>query len=176
MPKITIRPAGEGDIPAVVALYRQLDQALVDLQPEFFCVAPREDEFVRQAVKAADADYLLAEEDGAVVGFALVNYAGWTPEFSCVLPHRYACLADLVVDEAHRQQGIGSTLLGAAKRWARDRRLEYLELSVLSQNAPAIALYRKHGFQEAGRRKNYYQQPREDAIIMTREFEHHEAE
>ena len=176
MPKITIRPAGEGDIPAVVALYRQLDQALVDLQPEFFCVAPRGDEFVRQAVKAADADYLLAEEDGAVVGFALVNYAGWTPEFSCVLPHRYACLADLVVDEAHRQQGIGSTLLGAAKRWARDRRLEYLELSVLSQNAPAIALYRKHGFQEAGRRKNYYQQPREDAIIMTREFEHHETE
>ena len=45
-----------------------------------------------------------------------------------------------------------------------------------SFNAPAIALYRKHGFQEAGRRKNYYQQPREDAIIMTREFEHHEAE
>ena len=88
MPKITIRPAGEGDIPAVVALYRQLDQALVDLQPEFFCVAPRGDEFVRQAVKTADADYLLAEEDGAVVGFALVNYAGWTPEFSCVLPHR----------------------------------------------------------------------------------------
>ena len=71
-----------------------------------------------------------------MVGFALVNYAGWTPEFSCVLPHRYACLADLVVDEAHRQQGIGSTLLGAAKRWAQDRRLEYLELSVLSQNAP----------------------------------------
>ena len=129
----------------------QLDQALVDLQPEFFCVAPRGDEFVRQAVKAADADYLLAEEDGAVVGFALVNYAGWTPEFSCVLPHRYACLADLVVDEAHRQQGIGSTLLGAAKRWARDRRLEYLELSVLSQNAPAIALYESHDFVEATR-------------------------
>ena len=174
--KTVIRPAAEADIPAILALYRQLDSALVAMQPEFFCVAPREDEFVRQAVKAADADYLLAEEDGAVVGFALVNYAGWTPEFSCVLPHRYACLADLVVDEAHRQQGIGSTLLGAAKRWARDRRLEYLELSVLSQNAPAIALYRKHGFQEAGRRKNYYQQPREDAIIMTREFEHHEAE
>ena len=151
MPKITIRPAGEGDIPAVVALYRQLDQALVDLQPEFFCVAPRGDEFVRQAVKTANADYLLAEEDGAVVGFALVNYAGWTPEFSCVLPHRYACLADLVVDEAHRQQGIGSTLLGAAKRWARDRRLEYLELSVLSQNAPAIALYESHDFVEATR-------------------------
>ena len=38
-----------------------------------------------------------------------------------------------------------------AKRWARDRRLEYLELSVLSQNAPAIALYESHDFVEATR-------------------------
>ena len=151
MPKITIRPAGEKDIPAILALYCQLDQALVDLQPEFFCAAPREDAFVRQAVQANDADYLLAEADGAVVGFALVNYAGWTPEFSCVLPHRYACLADLVVDAEHRGQGIGSTLLGAAKRWARDRRLEYLELNVLAQNVPAIALYESHDFVEATR-------------------------
>ena len=149
MPKITIRPAGEGDIPAVVALYRQLDQALVDLQPEFFCVAPRGDEFVRQAVKAADADYLLAEEDGAVVGFALVNYAGWTPEFSCVLPHRYARLEDLAVDEAVRGQGVGGELLAAAKRWARNRRLEYLELNVLAQNENAIRLYESQDFVEA---------------------------
>ena len=60
-------------------------------------------------------------------------------------------VSTMVVDEAHRQQGIGSTLLGAAKRWARDRRLEYLELSVLSQNAPAIALYESHDFVEATR-------------------------
>ena len=151
MPKITIRPAEEKDILAILALYCQLDQALVDLQPEFFCAAPREDAFVRQAIQANDADYLLAEADGAVVGFALVNYAGWTPEFSCVLPHRYACLADLVVDAEHRGQGIGSTKLGAAKRWARDRRLEYLELNVLAQNVPAIALYESHDFVEATR-------------------------
>ena len=149
MPKITIRPAGDGDIPAVVALYRQLDQALVDLQPEFFCVAPRGEEFVRQAVKAADADYLLAEEDGAVVGFALVNYAGWTPEFSCVLPHRYARLEDLVVGKAYRGRGIGGELLAAAKRWARNRRLEYVELNVLAQNESAVKLYESQDFVEA---------------------------
>ena len=149
--KTVIRPAAEADIPAILALYRQLDSALVAMQPEFFCEGPREEDEIRKAIRADDADFLLAERDGAVVGFALVGYAGWTPEFSCVLPHRYACLADLVVDEAHRQQGIGSTLLGAAKRWARDRRLEYLELSVLSQNAPAIALYESHDFVEATR-------------------------
>ena len=149
--KTVIRPAAEADIPAILALYRQLDSALVAMQPEFFCEGPREEDEIRKAIRADDTDFLLAERGGAVVGFALVGYAGWTPEFSCVLPHRYACLADLVVDEAHRQQGIGSTLLGAAKRWARDRRLEYLELSVLSQNAPAIALYESHDFVEATR-------------------------
>ena len=104
---------------------------------------------VRQAVKAADADYLLAEEEGAVVGFALVNYAGWTPEFSCVLPHRYARLEDLVVGKAYRGRGIGGELLAAAKRWARNRRLEYVELNVLAQNESAVKLYESQDFVEA---------------------------
>ena len=91
----------------------------------------------------------LAERGGAVVGFALVGYAGWTPEFSCVLPHRYARLEDLAVDEAVRGQGVGGELLAAAKRWARNRRLEYLELNVLAQNENAIRLYESQDFVEA---------------------------
>ena len=39
-----------------------------------------------------------------------------------------------------------------------------------ASNEPAIALYRKHGFEEAGRRKDYYTKPKEDAVIMTRDF------
>ena len=146
-----IRPAVPADLPAIVALYRVLDEELVALQPEFFCVAPREEEPLMQYIQAADADFLLAERDGAVAGFALVVYAGWTPSFSCVLPHRYASLHDLVVARDKRCQGIGSSLLGAAKRWARDRRLEYLELNVLSQNSTAIELYEAHDFVEANR-------------------------
>ena len=136
---------------AILGLYRVLDEELVDLQPEFFCAAPREEEPVRRYIEAPDADFLLAEQEGAVVGFALVLYAGWTPEFSCVLPHRYASLNDLIVAPEKRRQGIGSSLLGAAKRWARDRRLEYLELNVLAQNSSAIALYESHDFVEAAR-------------------------
>ena len=120
--KTVIRPAAEADIPAILALYRQLDSALVAMQPE---------------------------RGGAVVGFALVGYAGWTPEFSCVLPHRYARLEDLAVDEAVRGQGVGGELLAAAKRWARNRRLEYLELNVLAQNENAIRLYESQDFVEA---------------------------
>ena len=151
MGKIEIRPAVMQDLPDILALYGVLDRELVAMQPEFFCAAPRSEQDTAAALADTNAAFLLAVQDGAAVGFALVEYAGWTPEFSCVLPHRYACLADLVVDAEHRGQGIGSTLLGAAKRWARDRRLEYLELNVLAQNVPAIALYESHDFVEATR-------------------------
>ena len=90
MQKTVIRPAGEGDIPAIIALYRELDAAMVDLQPEFFCEAPREEAEISSTVKAQDADFLLAEQDGTPVGFALVTYAGWTPAYSAAPPLRPA--------------------------------------------------------------------------------------
>ena len=87
----------------------------------------------------------------------------------------HAALLRRTVEEAARRHGVGDALLDVFCRFGQAH-LSFLTLEVRASNAPAIALYRKHGFQEAGRRKNYYQQPREDAIIMTREFEHHEAE
>ena len=47
---------------------------------------------------------------------------------------------------------------------------------VRASNYDAIALYGSRGFRSVGRRKNYYEHPREDAIIMTKEFEHHGTE
>ena len=45
--------------------------------------------------------------------------------------------------------------------------LAFLTLEVRKSNAPAIALYAKHGFQEVGCRKHYYEKPKEDALLMT---------
>ena len=150
--KLTVRPATAADLPMLVALYHYLDKTLIDLQPDFFCEAPRDQQMMLDYINAPDADYLLAELDGTVVGFVLVAYAGWTPPFSCVLPHRYANLCDLAVSPAYRRQGVGSALVAAAKRWARDRRYEYLELDVLAQNSEAIALYEAQDFIEDTRR------------------------
>ena len=139
---------GGGQIFPPFSLYRQLDGALWLRCGQFFCESPREDE-IRKAIRADDADFLLAERGGAVVGFALVGYAGWTPEFSCVLPHRYARLEDLAVDEAARGQGVGeSELLAAAKRWAPahgDARAERAG----PQNENAIRLSESQDFVEA---------------------------
>ena len=50
--------------------------------------------------------------------------------------------------------------------------LAFLTLEVRASNNAAIGLYEKHGFHRAGLRPGYYQKPKEDAVIMTREFLH----
>ena len=92
--KTVIRPAAEADIPAILALYRQLDSALVAMQPEFFCEGPREEDEIRKAIRADDADFLLAERDGAVVGFALVGYAGLAPTVAALGAGKKLALAN----------------------------------------------------------------------------------
>ena len=68
-----------------------------------------------------------------------------------------------------RRQGIGDRLLEVFCRFGQAH-LAFLTLEVRPSNAAAVALYEKHGFQEAGRRKDYYTDPTEDALLLTRTF------
>ena len=68
-----------------------------------------------------------------------------------------------------RRQGIGDRLLEGFCRFGQAH-LAFLTLEVRPSNAAAVALYEKHGFQEAGRRKDYYTDPTEDALLLTRTF------
>ena len=74
------------------------------------------------------------------------------------------------------RQGIAGKLLQVFLDFAKGNHLAFLSLEVRASNYDAIALYGSRGFRSVGRRKNYYEHPREDAIIMTKEFEHHGAE
>lgn len=98
-------------------------------------------------------------EDGTVLG-----YAG----LQTVLDEGY--INNVAVDEQYRRQGIADELIAAFVRFGQAK-LAFLTLEVRASNAPAIALYAKHGFAEVGRRKNYYEDPREDAVLMTVYFE-----
>jgi len=77
-------------------------------------------------------------------------------------------IMDIAVLSEHRQQGIGSRLLQEAlstlKHMTPDVRQVTLE--VRESNHAAIRLYRKHGFSTIGRRKGYYKNPVEDALLM----------
>lgn len=92
-----------------------------------------------------------------------VGYAG----LHCVLDEGY--IDNIAVRPEYRRQGVAGELLEAFLRFGRAK-LAFLTLEVRASNEPAIALYRKYGFREVGRRKNYYTAPVEDAILMTLEF------
>jgi ribosomal protein S18 acetylase RimI-like enzyme len=62
----------------------------------------------------------------------------------------------MAVARAWRRRGVGSALLAPAIEWARGRGVHKLRQSVLPHNAAAIALYRKFGFIEEGRRVKHY--------------------
>lgn len=78
---------------------------------------------------------------------------------------------NIAVRRQLRRQGLGSDLLGVFVRFAQAQKLAFLTLEVRDTNLAARSLYRKFGFQEVGRRKNYYDKPEEDAILMTRFFQ-----
>ncbi|AOR22632.1 ribosomal protein S18-alanine N-acetyltransferase [Clostridium taeniosporum] len=103
------------------------------------------------------ANYIVAKLDNKVIGFV----GTW-----------------IVMDEAHitniavhpdfRQKNVGSTLLDALIKLTKDVNCNAYTLEVRASNIPAQKLYKKYGFVEQGVRKNYYQDNKEDAVIMWR--------
>lgn len=80
-------------------------------------------------------------------------------------------MMNVAVHPDHRRKGIAEALILALIGELKSMDSHCLTLEVRASNAPAIALYEKLGFSEIGRRKNYYRNPREDALILRKEWE-----
>ena len=100
--------------------------------------------------------WLVALEDGEVVG-----YVG----SQTVLQE--ADMMNIAVADTHRRRGIAKMLV---EELIRQLDAYQLTLEVRASNAPAIALYEKMGFGQVGLRKNYYRKPKEDALILRKEW------
>ena len=79
-------------------------------------------------------------------------------------------ITNVAVFPEYRRQGIAAKLLKVFCDFAAGRHLAFLTLEVRSSNAAAIALYEGFGFREVGRRRNYYDLPKEDALILTKYY------
>ena len=110
--------------------------------------------------------FLVALDDNDKVA----GYAG----LQAVLDEGY--ITNVAVRPDCRRQGIAGKLLQVFLDFAKGNHLAFLSLEVRASNYDAMALYGSLGCRSVVRRKNYYEHPREDAIIMTKEFEHHGAE
>lgn len=75
-------------------------------------------------------------------------------------------LLRISVRPSHRRQGVGAALLSAVLARAADAKSDLVALEVGSKNVGALALYRTHGFEVVGVRKNYYRTPPDDAVCM----------
>ena len=124
-----------------------------------FPADPWSEELFRAALESPHTAALLAEgDDCAVLGYAVL---------SAVLDE--GNLDNIAVAPRCRRWGVADALLSALTEFGRTK-LSVLFLEVRVSNCPAIALYEKHGFVPVGQRRNYYDAPREDALLMTLDF------
>ncbi|MGI5985837.1 MAG: ribosomal protein S18-alanine N-acetyltransferase [Oscillospiraceae bacterium] len=83
-------------------------------------------------------------------------------------------ISNIAVAPEYRRRGIAGSLIKALVERTKNK-LAFLTLEVRESNAPAISLYKKHGFKAVGLRKNYYEKPKENALLMTLFFDREEA-
>lgn len=105
------------------------------------------------------ASFLVAEDESGLV----CGYAG----LHAVLDEGY--IDNVAVAPSARRQGIARQLVEVYCRFA-EAHLSFLTLEVRESNAEARALYDSLGFTAEGKRPNYYSNPKEDALLMTRRF------
>ena len=80
-------------------------------------------------------------------------------------------MMNIAVDAHYRRQGIAQALVEALVAQLKEKGNHSLTLEVRISNQPAIALYEKLGFAQVGRRPNYYRNPKEDALILRKEWQ-----
>jgi len=144
--EIRIRRMVPEDVPAAAALER-----------DCFSEPWSENAYLR-TLADENALYLVAEkENGEMAGMCgLLDILG------------EGDISNVAVAEPFRRQKIAERLLEELLRRGRERGIAAFTLEVRASNEAAIRLYEKFGFVTEGRRKNFYEKPREDALILWR--------
>ena len=104
--------------------------------------------------------WLVAEDEGRVAGYIGSQTCGDESD-----------VMNVAVHPDFRRRGIAEALVNSLVEELKAIESRCLTLEVRASNVPAISLYEKLGFVEVGKRKNYYRNPKEDALIMRKEWE-----
>ncbi len=142
---IRIRPAEEKDLPRIAVMEK------------LYFSLPWSEKMLRESLHQAQYTMLVAEDcaDGEIAGYVtLLNAAG------------EGNIMNIAVSDALRRQGIAGKLLTEAMRLGREEGICDYTLEVRKSNKAAVSLYEGLGFRTEGVRKDYYEHPREDALIM----------
>ena len=145
MSELRIRPMEETDLPEVAAIEKE------SITPPWL------EQAFRESLGLDHTILLAAIQDGRVAGYCV-----------CYQSFEEGEITNVAVKKELRGQGVAGKLLEALSLYGKERGVERFLLEVRAGNEPALHLYEKTGFTRAGTRKNFYEQPVEDAVIMTK--------
>jgi len=161
---MNLRPAIPADIPFMIVLESACPTAAHWTEAQYKQAVQPDSNDPERLVLVAEASPATEEETGqvsagqvsrsSIVGFLVARHLASEWE-----------LENIVVAPASRQKGLGGQLLDALLAAARQTDNESVFLEVRESNTAARMLYEKAGFQQTGRRKSYYTNPPEDAIL-----------
>lgn len=141
-----IKELRENDIPSIDEIERSCFSS------------PWSEDSIKSSFKNSSNHFYAAETDGIIAG-----YIG----LSVVLDEGYILNVAVIPDQ--RRKGIAKALLNEVINiYKKD--LQFLTLEVRPSNTAAIGLYEGFGFERVGSRKNYYRNPTEDALLLTKYF------
>lgn len=159
----------EKQLPSVLAIINKPNIEIKPLEEEYYTMAAL-GEKISLGNEAWSADAIKSTVNTNGVYFAAFldgSFAGHIG-FTVVLDEGY--ITNVAVLPEYRRKGIASALIDQALEFCKSQNMSFLTLEVRESNLSAIGLYSKKGFIEQGRRKNFYNNPVETAIIMTYNF------
>lgn len=127
------------------------------IETEIFSMPWSENGF-RTSILSSDTLYLCVRD-----GENMIGYCGLLQSFD------EADITNVAVRREYRSCGVGRAMLEALIEGGKERGISRFTLEVRKSNAVALHLYETLGFVSAGIRKNFYERPREDAVIMWKE-------
>ena len=139
----------------IQAIAREHLDAVAEIEElSFSCPWPRE-----------SLEFLLTEQAtglGAIEDGRLLGYVGMI----CVLDEGQ--IVNVATHPDSRRRGVGRALMSAIEQLAVEKGIVFLSLEVRESNIAARSLYTSLGWEECGKRKNFYSKPTEDACVMTK--------
>ncbi len=112
---------------------------------------------LRDELTRKDNRFFVASDENGIIGYIGANN---------VLGEVY--ITNIAVFPDFKRHGVGELLVNHLVKISQNEKADFVTLEVRESNEPAKRLYKKLGFSEVGKRTNFYEKPREDALIFTR--------
>ena len=167
---VTVRPARQDDLPRVLAIEQGSDTA------PHWPLRIYQEMVAEPAVGDLKRCFLVAEsgqgaastgDEPALIGFVVAMVCGGA------VSENAGCMGELesvVVSAGFRRAGVGRVLCLGALEWCREQGATEVHLEARAGSSAALSLYRSLGFIEEGRRRGYYREPEDDALMLRLAF------